>query len=111
MKRHTEREQMRTVAERWRKAYPQDTCIVGRSSTNAVYARLAALDAEQATADDVATIIGNHSWVRPPGCDECGEESWDAVQLGQEPDYESDTATICPSCLRKALALAEAVEP
>jgi predicted Fe-S protein YdhL (DUF1289 family) len=69
--------------------------------------RLDALDPETATVEDVALVMGNRSWACQQPCDECGEYSWSCVELGEEPDYESCTATICEGCLRKALALIE----
>lgn len=54
----------------------------------------------------VNRIIGNTSWTSPPSCSECGEMYPTAVvQLGQETDYESNTAWICAVCLRKAVEL------
>lgn len=38
-------------------------------------------------------------------CDECSEKVNIAIQLGEEPDYESATAIICESCLNKAKEL------
>ena len=95
MKLITERDLIRSVSSRWNEQYkhwpPGD--------------RLAALDLEVVTADEVAGIIGNTSWTHIK-CDECGDEDTGAVvQIGQEPDYESCTATICFACLEKALAL------
>jgi hypothetical protein len=108
MKLLSEREQVRTVAKRWRDSYPdpefrlRDGRIVGE-----IAARLDALDPETSTAGDVAAAMGNRGWVIQRPCDECGEYSWSCVELGEEPDYESCTATICEGCLRKALALIE----
>lgn len=108
MKRYSERELVRTVAERWRKQYGRDPSgIFGGRDKAVILRQLEALDVETATAGDVAAIIGNKSWVSPDACDECGTASWSNVQVGQEPDYESATATLCADCLRKALALAE----
>jgi hypothetical protein len=66
---------------------------------------LAALDVETATAADVAEIVGNGSWVGKNICNACKAETWDAVQLGEPPDCESSTVTICADCLRSALRL------
>jgi hypothetical protein len=95
-----ERQQIKAVARKWKRQYP-----TGVNGGVDIGAKLAALDVEAATADDVAQIIGNRSWVAKETCDECGAETWDAVQLGEEPDYESSTATICGDCLRAALRL------
>lgn len=71
-----------------------------------VYAELLALD--PATASDVARIIGNGSWAREHKCHECGSRTWHAVELGEEPDHESQTAVICRPCLIKALVALDA---
>lgn len=56
------------------------------------------------TEEHVERIIGNNSWTRNI-CNECGNDSEITVQLGEEPDYDSATAKICPECLKKALSL------
>ena len=100
----SERNQVRTVANRWRRQYGAGT-YGGDKRVRMVGNELAALNAETATAAEVAEIVGNGSWVCKNICHECGAETWDAVQVGQPPDYESCTATICADCLRAALRL------
>lgn len=56
--------------------------------------------------DEVDRIIGNTSWTTE-ACDECGTYADPLVQLGQEPDYDSSTATICVPCIQKALNLSK----
>lgn len=93
----TIRSQIRIVAQRWRHQYPHEKLDIA--------AALEALDVETATPDDVAAIIGNRSWT-DLRCDECGQHERDAVvQLGETPDYESNTASVCAPCLLAALEL------
>ncbi len=99
-----ERNQVRTVARKWHAQYGAGT-YSGDKRGRAVGAELAALDVEKASAAEVAEIIGNDSWVAKDSCDECGAETWDAVQLGETPDYGSSTAVICADCLKAALRL------
>ena len=109
MKLLSEREQVRSVVKRWRERYPDPEFGLrdGRTAGE-IAARLDAIDPETAMAEDVAAAMGNlGGWVRQRPCDECGEYSWSCVELGEEPDDESCTATICEGCLRKALALIE----
>lgn len=40
-------------------------------------------------------------------CHECGQQVDECVELGEEPDYESCTASVCLPCLRQAVALCE----
>jgi hypothetical protein len=99
-----ERNQVRTVAKRWRAQYGEGT-YPGDKRKRMVGAELAALNAETAAAADVAEIVGNDSWVCINACHECGAKTWDAVEVGLPPDNESYTATICGDCLRAALRL------
>ena len=105
MKLETMREQVRSVANRWRTQY----CNASRHGVDRqeIQRKLDALDVETATDADVNAIIGNSSWAAPHQCHECGVSTWDAVELGQPPDYDSHTATVCIDCLRKAVALVE----
>lgn len=105
MKLETMRGQVRSVAQRWRVQY--GNVSQHGADKQEIQRKLDALDVETATDADVTAIIGNNSWVGPPECHECGVTTWDAVELGQPPDYESRTATICIDCLRKAVALLE----
>ena len=100
MKLMSERNQVRGIAKRWRAEYGHYT-----DWKQDVSRTLEAIDDETATAAEVAAIIGNKSWAEPQTCHECGEASWDVVQVGEEPGYESATALICVHCLRKAIAL------
>ena len=99
-----ERTQVRTVAQRWRAQYGAGS-YSSDTRMRMVGEELAALDTETAAASEVAEIVGSGSWVSKQTCDECGAETWAAVQVGQPPNYESNTATICGSCLRAALRL------
>lgn len=96
--------QLESVAARFRRQYGSgpNSDIHGHKCPE-----LDALDPKTATPEDVARIIGNESWCTPQRCHECNDYSWDTVTLGEPPDYESSTATICVGCLRKAVALVE----
>ena len=100
MKFLNERNQVRTVAARWKQQ-------CHGTAYQPIGPLLAALDPETATAEDVAAIIGHYSWVNSGQCNECGVRSWQLVQLGEEPNYESCTAYICLPCLQQAVALCE----
>lgn len=105
MKLITERTQVRDVAARWASSYPTNGPYGRDPDKQAITKALAALDAETATAADVAAIIGNDTWCGPSTCNECGAVVEVAVQVGEEPDYESSTATLCFACVDQALAL------
>jgi hypothetical protein len=55
--------------------------------------------------DAVDAIIGNGSWTSVPECNECKADVAAVVRIGDEPDYESNTAWVCEDCLKKALAV------
>ena len=104
MKTLRERDQARTVAVSWRTQVCRSS--YGSYKRNRkVGDELAALDTETTTAAQIAEIVGHDSWCRPQKCDECDNHSWDVVQLGEDSDYESNTANVCAPCLRKALAM------
>lgn len=112
MKLTTQRELIRTVAANWRRAYGPDFSDLHFSrhvdksrhplTKKQIMERLDALDGETATAEEVNAIIGNKLWTRLV-CDECGREDADAVLVvGEEPDYDSCTASLCRSCVQQA---------
>lgn len=100
MKVITIRSQIREVAGRWRATYGAGQYGADKV---AILKKLEALDPENATAEEVADIIGNRSWAQPQPCDECKDAFGLVVQVGAEPDYESNTACLCVPCLEKAV--------
>lgn len=108
MKIKTERQLIQAVASRWRKAYSPFTSDVPfnhrQMTKRQVADELDKLDLNIATTKDVGDIIGNTSWTALK-CDECGEYVDALIQVGEEPDYESSTASLCKSCIRKAAEL------
>jgi len=105
MKFFSERELIRSVAERWGNLKGMDRKINGKTFFE-ILKELKALDVETVTVKDVNEIMGNNynNWCKIT-CDECGKDVEAAVQIGEEPDYESSTAMICIPCLLKALSL------
>lgn len=100
-----ERNQVKLAIERLIESYSPGGLFYESPRQESVFEKLSALDPEKASAADIENIMGNNSWVRPNNCSECGKEGWDCVQLGEEPDSESETAWICKDCLKKALKL------
>jgi len=89
--------------ERWASQYAGST----QPDKVAIAEKLKSLSRDELTAKNINAIIGNTSWTRFGNCDACGNDIADVqVTIGQEPDYESRTATVCISCLDKALAMA-----
>lgn len=89
-----------TVHDRWGSQYPS-----GRSADKDAIAEQLRNLPRDATPEQVAAIIGNASWTRIR-CDECGADGLErAVELGEEPDYENNTARVCVPCLQAAVAM------
>jgi hypothetical protein len=101
MKKITQRDLIKEVAKRWREQY---TPFKNAPDKLRICLALDALDGNTASAEDVAAIIGNASWANLT-CDDCEEYVTEVMELGQEPDYESHTASICGPCLEKALKI------
>lgn len=115
MKLTTQRDTIRAVASRWRQQYepftddrPMFSWRTGVTSPplnkKQIAEKLDDLDGETATPEDVAAIIGNESWTRLT-CDECGKDTDAVLTVGQEPDYESHTASLCRSCVERASSI------
>lgn len=91
---------IRTIVKRWNKQYSLNP----DPKHNVTGERLASLDLETATSEDISHIVGNNSWTSLPECDECGGKIRVVVRLGfQDDDTHFD---ICESCLGEALSLA-----
>jgi hypothetical protein len=96
----TKQDLLNQLPARWRATYGS-----GRYGADKALI-LSALEAEPNLTEARATaIIGNGSWTMNC-CNECEQDCEITVRLGQEPDYESATASICLPCLQKAVTLA-----
>ncbi len=69
------------------------------------YQRLLALG-DSPSPDDVDGIIGNETWTHEY-CDGCKGYVSESVCVGQVPDYESSTATLCRACVFDAVKVLE----
>lgn len=94
----TKANKIKTVADRWDLQYPRPYSRDKDEIGNML--RLKNPKSE----DEIAIIIGNRSWTSLI-CDECKLEHDVVIRLGEEPAYESSTAYICKSCLKKALKM------
>jgi len=80
------------VVQRWKEQYPNDKDDIRK--------KLEALG-DIKNPDDIDHIIGNGSWTRVPCCSECGKDNLELViMVGEEPDYDADTAWLCADCIR-----------
>ena len=98
-----------STADRWMAQYFSDNswrqAIGGKTPRQEQYELLK----EAHTEDRIAEIIGNSKWTEIV-CHECEKDVELVVLLGEEWDYESNTAQICLECLERALALASGRE-
>ena len=98
----TRAELAKRAAARWKGQYQNwDFTWKYDSGKETSYNSLLALG-ENPAPNDVDDVIGNGSWT-DIRCDECYSHVESAMQVGEEPDYESATALICKPCLLKAL--------
>lgn len=103
MKLITERDKIREAIVDFRDAYGDGSYPADERGI-AVGAELAKLDADSVSVDVVNELIGNGFWTYLQ-CDECSSYVTAIVELGQEPDWESNTARICSVCIEKAFSL------
>jgi len=120
MKVTTQRELIRALPRRWRNTYKPFSGVPaimypgnkkGSPIPNKrdVADKLDLIDVETATPEEIGDIIGNTSWTRLT-CDQCREECERVISVGEEPNYDSNTASLCPSCLSQAaLTLANSI--
>lgn len=94
-----------TAADRWEKQYGGGHYGADKLAT---LARLRELGPTP-NPDDIDRVIGNGSWTREC-CDGCQSEQGPWVMVGEDPDYESRTATLCRLCLLEAMRVIEAEE-
>lgn len=99
------------AARRWRQTYYRNgewSCIA-KGDTKQIYDALVALG-ETPAPEDVNRVIGTESWTSFR-CDECQTYIERGVEVGEKPDYESNTAILCIPCLTKAMAIGTEVKP
>jgi hypothetical protein len=101
----SKREKILTVVDRWLEIY--SASLPKSKDKQTIYRQLQELDKETCSAKSVTLIIGNSSLIDKPACSECDKRTYNLVQLGETPDYESNTAYLCKACLVKALSLFE----
>lgn len=103
MKLITTKEEASKASVNWKNTYFRNGVWSCGADKEATYHKLIALG-NNPTPDEVNYVIGDISWTAT-FCNECGKSVDEAVQLGQEPDYDSATASICKTCLISALEL------
>lgn len=87
------------IASKWRKQYFRKGAWYD-SNKKEIYETLLKLD--NPSEDEVTKAIGNGYWTKNK-CNECEEDVFATVVVGEPLSYDSYTAYLCPQCLRKAL--------
>lgn len=103
MKLMTLRMQILGIIETWKA-----NRLTYRSSEEgkAELAKLKAIDLSTVTIERIVNIIKIESrYIRPQLCSECHKYCEILVHVGEELDYESETAYLCKECLEKAFNL------
>ena len=101
----TERDMIRGVPARFNEQYRayldgEETRPLGWDPCY-IAAKLEKLDLETATVEDIDVIIGTGGWAAQR-CNGCEQLAASAVIVGDVPDFESATATLCGPCLKEA---------
>jgi hypothetical protein len=98
MKTLTKKQIIKDVHKAWMSQYPKDKDGIGKLLVSCK------------TEKEVIEVIGNDTWTQNK-CYECDKDVDVTITLGEEPDYESYTTTICKDCLIKALELMNETKP
>ena len=94
----TVRDQIRRISDAWDAYHPSEYWGIGPDRRDAISRKLAELDKEKATAEEIKAIIGNDSWTNLR-CDSCKADNLPmVVTVGEESAPESATANLCYSC-------------
>ena len=97
----TERDLIKNVVSQWEGVYGSGRH--GDDSLLKKLERLRRLDLDTVSASEINSIIGNATWTTDR-CSQCGGYSSPVIVVGQVPDYESSTATLCRPCFDEAAA-------
>ena len=102
----TTRSLINSLATRWLSHYPLeewgDKKIMSRNETfGEVYFNLLNTDLTKLNKSQATRLVGLSSWV-DLRCDECNRSVNWIITVGAEPDYESNTASLCKDCLSLA---------
>lgn len=108
----TRRAVIKSTPARWRKQYFHNGSwgtVCGRGLTESaevIYKELMSLSLDTVKRSVVDKVIGNTSWTEIT-CAACRRDAEAAVEVGEAPDYESNTAVLCARCLDRAVTLLE----
>jgi hypothetical protein len=100
-----QRDVIRNVRDRFLdqyRHYPDDSILV-RQRVGDTRQRLAKLDLETCSVQDVDEAIGVTGWAANE-CDLCRRDFPTLMRIGEEPGYEARWVDICEECLSEAVA-------
>ena len=99
MKVITKRTLIREIAKKWNAQF-----FYGPLEGDTTGDKLSALDVETASVEDIVQIIGTTVWT-DLSCSECGKSVDLVIQVGEEPDWETQTAYLCEACVKNTFNL------
>ena len=106
MKIITKRDQIKGIIKSFRDAYGESldkpSWVHGKTRGDLLQ-ELKTLNLDHATDKEIYNIL-DRDWVSLR-CNECGLWGGKVIQLGEEPDYESNTVWVCIDCIKKALKI------
>lgn len=111
-----QRDAIKASRDRWLGQYKSkpDDALTGwnaRETFGDIRKKLAVLDLETCSADDVALAMGMApsygSWASYE-CDRCGARADPLVRLGESPSYEARWLDLCEKCLSAAMSIFDA---
>ena len=98
MKPVTKRELIQNIVHSWESQFGSDP---EKPRLREILEKLRGLDLATVSEDEIEAIIGNRSWTRLQ-CVECKHDSEEAIQFGDESEYDGQPFYVCPTCLRYA---------
>jgi len=107
MKLITARTQILSIVDdyaRWMENKDWASRVWTMEEKRAILHKLQTLDLTTATPDEVNSVT-KAPYIKMTCCDECNRESWDVVEIGEEPNHNTRTAYICKSCINTAFKL------
>jgi len=93
---------LQNLSKRYKSQYPTSRILADGRDTDNVISMLNA--EENLTEKRACEIIGYKSWTENV-CDECKKDKYALVMIGEQPNHDSNTASICFDCLNKAVLL------
>lgn len=97
-------------ASRWAAQYANYAGDEAYSVHREIGRKLASLDPETVSAEQVNAIIGNDGWTTLK-CNECNASVKTVLEVGEPRDYESRTVRLCAWCVAIVVTQSSSLSP